>query len=228
MKKVIGILGGMGPEATCDLFMKIIKNTPAEKDQDHVRVLIDSNPAIPDRTAFIMGKGEDPRPLLISTAKNLEKMGASFLAMPCNTAHYFYEDIKKEVSIPVVHMMEEVSRVLSGKVKKAGLLATTGTLRTHLYERALSKENISVLVPEDPDQERVMKAIYLVKGHNLGDARTIILEEGRKLADRGAEVVIAGCTEIPLILHDGDLSVKVLDATEVLARACVEYALGRR
>ncbi|HHW17710.1 MAG TPA: amino acid racemase [Firmicutes bacterium] len=226
MKKTIGILGGMGPEATCDLFLKIIKSTPARKDQDHIRVIIDSNPEIPDRTAYILGKGTDPRPYLIATAKNVEKAGASFIAIPCNTAHYFYDDIRSAVSIPVLHIMEEVARSVKGKVKKAGLLASTGTVKTGLYERALNEVGIEMTVPEGRDQDKVMEAIYLVKAGKLEEAKAIALEQGKLLVSQGVEVVIAGCTEIPLILRDGDLPVTVIDATKILAEACVREALA--
>lgn len=226
MKKTIGILGGMGPEATCDLFLKIIKSTPARKDQDHIRVIIDSNPEIPDRTAYILGKGTDPRPYLIATAKNVEKAGASFIAIPCNTAHYFYDDIRSAVSIPVLHIMKEVARSVKGKVKKAGLLASTGTVKTGLYERALNEVGIEMIVPEGRDQDKVMEAIYLVKAGKLEEAKAIVLEQGKLLVSQGVEVVIAGCTEIPLILRDGDLPVAVIDATKILAEACVREALA--
>ncbi|QUL99735.1 MAG: amino acid racemase [Candidatus Fermentithermobacillus carboniphilus] len=216
----------MGPEATCDLFLKIIKSTPARKDQDHIRVIIDSNPEIPDRTAYILGKGTDPRPYLIATAKNVEKAGASFIAIPCNTAHYFYDDIRSAVSIPVLHIMKEVARSVKGKVKKAGLLASTGTVKTGLYERALNEVGIEMIVPEGRDQDKVMEAIYLVKAGKLEEAKAIVLEQGKLLVSQGVEVVIAGCTEIPLILRDGDLPVAVIDATKILAEACVREALA--
>ncbi|MBP8613318.1 MAG: amino acid racemase [Firmicutes bacterium] len=225
--RVVGILGGMGPQATCDLFMKIIRNTPAQKDQDHLRVIIDSNPKIPDRTAYILSGGEDPRPLLFETAKNVERAGASFIAIPCNTAHYFHKEIQRQVDIPVLHMMEEVARYLNGKANKAGLLATTGTLRTGLYARSLSKVGIETVIPSDEDQDSVMEAIYLVKASMLEKGRKIILEQARKLEARGCDVVIAGCTEIPLILKDGDLGIEVVDATDILAKACVGYGLSK-
>ncbi len=225
--RVVGILGGMGPQATCDLFMKIIRNTPAQKDQDHLRVIIDSNPKIPDRTAYILSGGEDPRPLLFETAKNVERAGASFIAIPCNTAHCFHKEIQRQVDIPVLHMMEEVARYLNGKANKAGLLATTGTLRTGLYARSLSKVGIETVIPSDEDQDSVMEAIYLVKASMLEKGRKIILEQARKLEARGCDVVIAGCTEIPLILKDGDLGIEVVDATDILAKACVGYGLSK-
>ncbi|HHY75192.1 MAG TPA: amino acid racemase [Firmicutes bacterium] len=225
-RKTVGILGGMGPEATADLFMKIIKATPAKKDQEHLRIVIDNNPSIPDRTAYILGKGEDPTPFLIETAKNLEKMGAGLIAMPCNTAHFFHRAIQEAVGVPVLHMMKEVAQVLRGKVERVGLLATTGTIKTGLYETHLGDAGISVIVPSPADQEEVMEAIYAVKGGDLERGREIALRQGAKLAAEGAQAVIAGCTELPLILHDGDLDVPVVDPTRVLAEACVRIALG--
>lgn len=226
MKKVIGILGGMGPEATADLFLKIIKSTRAEKDQDHIRVVIDSNPEIPDRTAFIMGQGPDPRPLLIETAKNVEKMGASFIAIPCNTAHYFHSEIQAAVGIPVLHIMKEVASYLRGKVTAAGLLASTGTVKTRLYDSALGEAGIATIVPDEDRQRKVMEAIYMVKAGKLEPARKVIIEQGMYLVSQGAQAVIAGCTEIPLILHEGDLPVAVIDATKILAESCVRLALS--
>lgn len=222
--KIVGILGGMGPEATADLFMKIIKNTPAKRDQEHLRVVIDNNPAIPDRTAYILGKGQDPRPLLVETAKNVERMGADLVAIPCNTAHYFHGDIQAALRVPVLHIMREVAEMLKGKIKKAGLLASTGTIKTRLYEDFLREAGITVANPEGQDQEEVMDAIYSVKAGDLQRGRSLSLKQGRNLVSLGAEAVIAGCTEIPLVLKDGDLAVPVIDATEVLARACVRLA----
>jgi aspartate racemase len=222
---IIGVAGGMGPEATCDLYMKIIRSTPARKDQDHLRVIIDSNPKIPDRTAYILGTGEDPRPYLIETARNVEKAGASFIVLPCNTAHYFHRDVQENVNVPVLHIMEEVAKYLEGKVRKAGLLATTGTLKTGLYEEALSRVGIETILPGEEGQGKVMEAIYQVKAGQADKARKLILEQARGLEAYGAEAVIAGCTEIPLILRQGDLGIEVVDATYVLAQACVRLAM---
>lgn len=226
-KRVIGVIGGMGPLATADLFMKIVKSTPAAKDQDHPRIVIDNNPEIPDRTAFIVGKGADPKPLLIETARNVERMGASFLCIPCNTAHFFHGDIQAAVNIPVLHIMREVAAYLKGKVKKAGILASTGTLQTRLYENSLTDAGIVALTPEGADQEEVMDAIYSVKAGDLEKGRRLALAAGQKLVSKGAEAVIAGCTEIPLVLQEGDLPVPVIDATQILAEACVREALHK-
>lgn len=225
-KGVIGIIGGMGPEATADLFLKIIKSTPSKRDQDHIHVVVDSDPEIPDRTAFILGKGDDPRPRLLAAARNVEKMGATVMAMPCNTAHYFYDDIQSAVKVPVLHIMKEVAAVLKGKVRKVGVLMSTGTLKAGLYDKYLREVGIETLSPKGDDQEEVMEAIYSVKAGDLLRGRELALRQGEKLVAEGAEAVIAGCTEIPLVLKDGDLPVPVLDATKVLAEKCVKIALG--
>lgn len=223
-KKTVGILGGMGPEATADLFMKIIKATPAKKDQEHFRVVMDSNPKIPDRTAFILGKGEDPRPLLLAGAKNLERLGASFIVIPCNTAHYFHKAIQDSVGVRVLNIMDEVAGHLSGKAQRVGILASTGTLTTRLYENALARCGIETVLPQGTDQDEVMRAIYAVKAGELDIGKEIALEQGRKLVAAGAQAVVAGCTEIPLVLKEGDLEVPVIDATTILAQSAVRFA----
>jgi len=144
-EKIIGILGGMGPEATVDLFYKIIKLTPAEKDQEHLRIIIDNNPKIPDRTAAILGKGEDPLPALQETAQSLEKAGADFIIIPCNTAYYFLSSIQESVKIPILNMIEETAKETRKKIppiKKVGLLASVGVYETKIYHQQFEKFNL--------------------------------------------------------------------------------------
>lgn len=227
-EKIIGILGGMGPEATIDLFYKIIKSTPAGKDQEHLRIIIDNNPKIPDRTAAILGKGEDPLPALQETARNLEKAGADFIIIPCNTAHYFLPLIQESVKIPILNMIEETAKETRKRIpqiQKVGLLASIGIYETEIYHQQFKKINIEVISPEEKDKEEVMKAIYAVKAGNLSEwIKKSILKIAQKLIDKGAEVIIAGCTEIPLILKEGDVSVLLIDPTQVLAKAAVQKA----
>ncbi len=227
-EKIIGILGGMGPEATIDLFYKIIKSTPAEKDQDHLRIIIDNNPKIPDRTAAILGKGKDPLPALQETARNLEKAGADFIIIPCNTAHYFLSSIQKSVRIPVLNMIEEAAKETQQRIpqiKKVGLLASIGVYKTEIYHQQFKKFNIEVIYPEEKDKKEVMKAIYAVKAGNLSEGiKRNIIKNAQKLIDKGAEAIIAGCTEIPLILKEGDVAVPLIDPTQVLAKVAVQKA----
>jgi len=225
-EKIIGILGGMGPEATIDLFYKIIKFTPAEKDQDHLRIIIDNNPKIPDRTAAILGKGEDPLPALQETARNLEKAGADFIIIPCNTAHYFLLLIQESVKVPILNMIEKTAKETQKKIPsiiKVGLLASIGTYKTEIYHQQFKKFNIEVISPEEKDKEEVMKAIYEVKAGNLSEGiKRNIIKIAQKLIDKGAEAIIAGCTEIPLILKEEDVVVPLIDPTQVLAKAAVQ------
>ena len=227
-EKIIGILGGMGPEATIDLFYKIIKSTPAEKDQDHLRIIIDNNPKIPDRTAAILGKGKDPLPALQEAARNLEKAGADFIIIPCNTAHYFLPLIQESVKIPILNMIEEAAKETQQRIpqiKKVGLLASIGIYKTEIYHQHFKKFNIEVTSPEEKDKEEVMKAIYAVKAGNLSEGiKKSILKIAQKSIDKGAEAIISGCTEIPLILKEGDVSVPIIDPTQILAKAAVQKA----
>ena len=227
-EKIIGILGGMGPEATIDLFYKIIKFMPVEKDQDHLRIIIDNNPKIPDRTAAILGKGEDPFPALQETARNLEKAGADFIIIPCNTAHYFLSSIQESVEVPILNMIEETAKETLQRIpqiKKVGLLASVGIYETEIYHQKFKKFNIKVISPEEKDKEEIMKTIYAVKAGNLSEAiKRNIIKAAQKLIDKGAEAIIAGCTEIPLILKEEDVVVPLIDPTQVLAKAAVQKA----
>lgn len=225
---IIGVLGGMGPEATADLFYKIIRATPAAQDQDHLRVIIDCNPAIPDRTRYILGSGPDPFHELIRTAHNLVGAGASFLVIPCNTAHYFHRTLQKAVTVPILHIMEETAAHICRShpgVRKAGLLASTGTIRTDLYPAALRAVGVEVLSPGPAGQEAVMQAIYQVKAGRHHQARELSQGPVQELLSQGAELMILGCTELPLILGPGQLACPVVDPTQVLAQAAVTRAL---
>jgi len=227
-EKIIGILGGMGPEATIDLFYKIIKLTPVEKDQDHLRIIIDNNPKIPDRTAAILGKGEDPLPALQKTAKNLEKAGADFIIIPCNTAHYFLSSIQESVKIPILDMIKETAQETQKKVphiKKVGLLATTAIYQSKLYHQAFKDFQIEVIIPNAQEQQEVMKVIRNIKAGNLSEeVKKSILKIAQKLIKRGVKAVITGCTEIPLILKEGDVSVPIIEPTQIVARIAVKKA----
>jgi len=227
-EKIIGILGGMGPEATVDLFHKIIKFTPTEKDQDHLRIIIDNNPKIPDRTAAILGKGEDPLPALRESARNLEKAGADFIIIPCNTAHYFLPLIQESVKIPILNLIEETAKETRKRIspiQKVGLLASIGIYKTEIYHQYFKKFNIEVISPEEKDKEEIMKVIYAVKAGDLSnEVKGNILKTTQKLIDKGAEAIITGCTEIPLILKEGDVLVPIIDPTQVLAKIAVQKA----
>ncbi|HOB19738.1 MAG TPA: amino acid racemase [Candidatus Atribacteria bacterium] len=226
--RVIGIIGGMGPEATASLFMKIIKATRAEKDQDHFRIIIDNNPKIPDRTAAILGKGTSPVPAIVEAGRNLEKMGAEIALIPCNTSHYFLDEIQSRLKIPVMNMIAELAAYIGRAyphVTKAGLLATTGTIKTGLYQKYMP--GLQLICPDPASQEnKVMKAIYGERGIKAGNTgeepMRLLADAANELITAGAEVVIAGCTEICLALKPEHISRPLLDPMDVMAQAVVE------
>jgi aspartate racemase len=235
-EKTIGILGGMGPEATIDLFTKIVKGTKVKKDQDHLRILIDNNPKISDRTLAIQGKGPSPLPQLLQSAKLLQKAGADFIIIPCVTAHYYYDSLQRKIKIPILHMVEETVKHIKKKfkgVRKIGLIATTGTIQTGLFQKALSLIGIDVILLNPYVQRHwVMEAIYGKKGIKaIGpseSSRYLIVEVSQRLIRQGARAIIAGCTEIPLVLKDGDLPVPVIDPISILAQAAIKEAGGQK
>ncbi|MDR5709380.1 MAG: amino acid racemase [Armatimonadota bacterium] len=230
MALTVGVLGGMGPRATADFFWKLIELTPAQRDQDHLRVLIESNPWIPDRSAFILGEGEDPTPWLVEAARRLEVAGADFLVIPCNTAHYFLQAIRDSVGIPVLDITEAVVEAAVREVPglvTAGLLATTATVHTRLYHRTFARWEVQVVVPEREEQEVVDRAIYSVKAGDLGPGvREDVRRVGLGLVARGAQAIVLGCTEIPLVVDPEEWPVPVLDSTLALARTTVRTALS--
>ena len=235
--KIIGIMGGMGPNATVDLYSKIIaesRRRGARLDQDHLEVIISSVPQTPDRTEAILRGGEDPTPELIRSARRLEAAGADFLVIACNTAHYFKEVIRQAVQIPLVDAIAlsaaHIVRQHPG-VTKAGILATDATIATRLYQTALETQGIEPLEPSPESQKDIMSAIYGSQGLKSVDPSessiSIMEKAASELVERGAQVVIAGCTEIPLAFSAGaELDVPLIDATAVLAEAAVEMALG--
>lgn len=227
-EKIIGVLGGLGPWATLDLFEKILRLTPAQRDQDHLRILIDNNPKIPDRSPAILGGGEDPTPALVATARNLEAAGADLIVIPCNTAHAFYAAIAAAVAIPVLHIMEEVASVARTAVpglRRAGVLATRAAITSQLYHRAFARIGVEVLGPDEPGQEVVNRAIYGVKAGRTGPEVTRELVQAvRPVLDAGVQAIVVGCTELPFVLGPADVPVPLLDSNLILAQAAVRAA----
>ncbi|MCA1670446.1 MAG: amino acid racemase [Thermomicrobia bacterium] len=228
-RPIVGILGGMGPAATADLYAKIIAATPATRDQEHLHVVIWADPTVPDRSTALLHGGEDPTPWLLHGATQLAAMGASLIAVPCNTAHAFIPRIASVVSIPFLQMMDETAAAVAlahPAIQRVGLLATSGTIASGLYQEWFAKRQIEVVVPNDDHQERcVMRAIHRVKAGDAGPETTALLAEaGAYLIAQGTEALIAGCTELPLVFRDGDASVPVIDPTDVLAQAVVRRA----
>jgi aspartate racemase len=231
MKKTIGILGGMGSEATGFFFDAIVRQTLAAKDQDHARILIWNDPAIPPRTEAILENGPSPLTALLDGVRILERGGAGLIAMPCITAHFWAPRIKARARVPFIDLIEETVRQAGKEIpglKRAGLIATTGTVRSGIFHRAFARRGVDMLVPDDRDQTRIMDAIYAADGVKAGiktgRARAAVLRIARALIERGAQAIIAGCTEIPLVLRAADLSVPFLEPMTIGAAVCLKKA----
>lgn len=226
MARTIGILGGMGPLATADLYRKIILATPAACDQDHLHVVIDADPTIPDRSAALRGEGPDPMPKLLASARRLEAAGAAFIVMPCNTAHAFLPALRSRLTIPVVDMIAETAERVRARwpgARRIGILATRGTIDAGLYHRALRERGLDPLSPPAEAQRRLVDAaIAAVKAGDTGPAvGALLVEAGQGLVVAGAEVLLAACTEIPLVLAPAMVTVPLLDPTQMLAETAV-------
>ena len=227
MKKTIGILGGMGPLATADLFRKIVVMTKADNDNDHIRIFIDNNAAIPDRTAAILRGGKDPTEEMASALRNLEKCGADCIIVPCNTAHYFIPRLQEMTDIPILNMLEITAREAAKRFpgKKGAILATTGTLSTGLYDRALAAAGVDTVVPDEAQRKTLMYLIYdVVKAsrplREAAETWAGLLDE---LRGRGADYFILGCTELPILADSLDAPGPFIDPTAELAAAAIGF-----
>lgn len=226
MSKTIGILGGMGPAATMDLFHKIILNTPVQTEQDHHRIIIYNNPKIPPRTQH-----SNPLPELIKSAILLEKAGADFIIMPCNTAHIWLEQIKAAIKIPFFSIIENtVESMLLEKDttnKKILLLATETTINYGLYQKAFNHTPYEIITPNKEEQNFIDNAIKNVKAGKL--ASNQYLQDLNRILDgykeSGISVILGGCTEIPLLFHLFKVDLKMVDPTLLLAKLAVQKAM---
>lgn len=228
-RKVIGILGGMGPLATCDLFQKIVLHTAAACDQEHPRVCIDSNTDIADRTAALLHGGANPVPEMVKSAKRLASIGADVLIMPCNTAHNYYDAVAESVEIPVLHMIALTRDALKKRgVTCAGLLATDGTVQTGIYQRTFAGSGVSLLTPDTADdQAAVMDIIYNgVKAGDMTHDAAAFRAACENLLARGAQVLILGCTELPPAFDIYHLDYPHIDPTLELALGAIRFAGG--
>ena len=224
--KIIGVLGGMGPDATVDFMSKVIGLTPADKDQDHIHMLVDHNPAVPNRQAAILADGEDPGPELAAMAVRLEAAGADFLVIPCNTAYVFTDAVIAATSVPLISIIDvTVSQAVAEGAKAAGVLATDGCLAAGVYQEALQQAGIKPVLPTEEETEQFMTLCYRIKAGYQGErvARNMT-RLAEALVARGAEVIIAGCTEIPLVLKQSALDVPLISSTDVLAETTVALA----
>jgi aspartate racemase len=226
--RVMGVLGGMGPAATLDFMAKVYAADPAAIEQERVRLIVDCNPAVADRNTAARGEGSSPGPVLTAMARGLVAAGAEFLVIACNTAHAWSDDVAAAVDAPLLSMVEAACEALAVQrpdASRIGLLAGQGCLDTGVYQNAFAARGWTAVLPGAEHQAAFMDTLYRIKAGALGALeRAAFLACAHEVAAAGAEAVIAGCTEVPLLLAPGDLAVPLIDATDALARAAVAFA----
>jgi aspartate racemase len=226
--KAIGVIGGMGPAATLDFFERILKRTKASRDEDHLRVIIDNNTKVPSRDAASKGEGPSPGAALAATARGLQNSGADFIVMACNTAHAYEAEIRAAITVPFLSMIDEtVAAVADLRPERVGLLAADPCLRANLYQETFRKAGLNlVLLPPD-SQRTLQELINRIKSGDTGDAvRRSMATLAKKLEAQGAEVIVAGCTEVPIVLTADDLDSELINSTDVLVEKAIVFAGG--
>lgn len=226
--KAIGVIGGMGPAATADFFSKLIAATGAKRDQDHLRILIDNNPRVPDRNAAIAGRGPSPGPALAASAAGLERSGADCITIACNTAHAFADEIKAAISVPLLSMIDAtVEASLASGADRVGVLAADGCRRAQLYQRAYAARGVDALLLNEDAQGEFMQLIYRIKAGDVGmETRNAMRAHAIHLNARGAQAIVAACTEVPLALDADDLAVPLISSTDALVARAIAFATG--
>ena len=225
----VGIIGGMGPAATVDLMAKVLAATPARRDEEHVPLLVWNVPQVPSRPAAIRGEGPSPLPDLLEAARFLEGAGATALAIACNTAHHWAADLGREVGIPLLHIADAALEELSRReppVRRVALLGTRATLALGIYGEPLARGGIGVDLPTEDEQAAVDRAIAHVKAGDLEGACAEFVPVARAALGRGAQAIVLGCTELPLIACPAELRQRIVDPTAALARAIVRHSVS--
>lgn len=227
----VGILGGMGPMATVDLFSKIVESTPAKTDQEHLKVIVYNNPQIPSRVNAIINNGKNPEEELVKSAIFLENSGADIIVMPCNTAHYWYDKIQSAIKIPLVNMIENTAirlRKKYGSDNSTGIMlfATEATVKTGIYQKQFDLQNLKMLTPTADEQKVISAAIDQVKaGYIQNNPYLAAIEDiMKKYYKNGVKSFVAGCTEIPLLFSCVSGEFDKIDPTRLLAEEVVRRA----
>ncbi len=227
--KRLGVIGGLGPIATAYFYELVIKMTDAKTDQEHIEMLIFSKPSIPDRTDFILGKSrENPVHDMIEVGKRLTDMGVDLIAVPCITAQYFNGTLTRNINVPVINTVKEtVGHIKDCGVKRAGIMATEGTIRSELFQKELEAKGMHAVIPSPERQQDVTDLIY----KNVKAGRPVEFDKfmavSSELRNNGAEVIILGCTELSLIKRDYPIGSGFVDAMEVLAMRSIELCEAR-
>jgi aspartate racemase len=226
---MLGVLGGMGPLASAEFMRRLTLLTPAARDQDHIPALLWSDPRVPDRTAARLGGGVDPLPALLRGIRGLEAAGCGAIAIPCNTAHGWFEAMQAATRLPILHIVDAAAEDLARQGIAGGtigVMGTAGTLAMRLYQDRLAARGYDCLVPTEAEMAAlVTPAIAEVKANRLAAAHAPLAEAAARLMARGARAVVLGCTEIPLGIAAGPApDFPVCDTLDALARAAIGWA----
>jgi aspartate racemase len=220
----------MGPAATVDFLDRILRATPAKTDQEHLHLMVDLNPQVPDRNAAVAGLGPSPGPVLAEMATRLQTAGADFLVMPCNAAHAFADDVRQAAAIPLLGIIEETADELARRFPAGagiGILASSGCLEAGLYTSALAVRGLNAVAPLGLLRQEFMHVLYRVKAGERGpEVRAAMQDVAAELVACGATAIAAACTEVPLILSVDDLDCPLVNSTDVLVKRTIEYARG--
>ena len=220
--KTLGILGGLGPAASCYFYDMLVRLCPAKQDQDHPDVLLYSKASIPDRSAYLLGHGKSPQPALVEGVALLERAGAGAIAVPCATAHHWYPEMRATVNVPLLNMLELTAKALRREgVTKAALLATEGSYVSGAFAAALEREGVAPLLPSKEGRHVLMDIIYGIKSGRMPDVEALGALAAPLVA-QGAQRVILGCTELSLFAREG-LPDLYIDAMRVLAQELLAY-----
>lgn len=224
--RTVGVIGGLGPLATLDFFERILRRTRAVREQDHLRLIIDNNTKVPDRNAFQRGEGPSPGPALAASARGLQDAGADFIVMACNTTHAWEADIRAAISVPFISIIDvTIEAVADMRPDAVGVLAVDACLTAGLYQNGLQKAGLRPVLLSADSQKTFMELIYRIKNGDSGEVvRRAMATLARKLESQGAEVIIAGCTEIPIVLTADDIEGELVSSTDVLVERTIVFA----
>lgn len=218
--KILGVLGGLGPMATAYYLELMIKMTDAATDQEHLQSIVMNFPTVPDRTAFILGRSqESPLEPMIALGRQLKAMGAGVIATPCITAHYFHKELQEGIGLPMIHGIECIARQLSrAGITRVGLMATDGTVQSGIFQRQVEEQGMELILPDQEGQAAVMTLIYDQVKAGIMPELKLFESVKQQLREKGAQVVVLGCTELSMLKKENPLGDGILDALEVLAQ----------
>ncbi len=223
-RRVLGVIGGVGPLSTAYFMEVVIRMTDASSDQEHLDMVVLNHTEIPDRTDYILDpRNPNPSPMMQEDARKLERLGADVIVTPCNTAHYFYAELASAVQVPFLHMIDETALLLRQcRCKRAGILATNGTIASGLFQQSLASQGIEAVLPSPRCQQAIMELIYQGIKAGLPLDAGLFRSAADELRAEGCERIVLGCTELSLLKKEYGLDPFYLDAMEVLAMRSIE------